>query len=112
MTSWNLETPYRKFEESYETQWSRRFLDPDVQYRWTIPGNYMILPPPKPPTVPDGYVIYINASSTSSGGSVPDTNVNNTAVTKWGPFTTSNSPLYFSAGGPNNKPYEIGRAHV
>lgn len=51
MKSWNLETPNRTFDESYETQWTRRFLDPDVQYRWTIPGNYMISPIPPIPSI-------------------------------------------------------------
>lgn len=40
-----------------------------------------------------------------SGGSIPSTSTNNTAVASWGPFTGQNSPLYFTTGGPNNKPY-------
>lgn len=38
---WNLESPHRKFEETYETQWMRRFMDKDVQYRYTTQGNYV-----------------------------------------------------------------------
>lgn len=50
-------------------------------------------------------MIYINAGNSLSGGSVPSATVNNTAVATWGPFTGQNSPLYFTTGGPNNKPY-------
>ena len=68
-----------------------------------IPGNvisdYPAIQLPK--EVPNGFVIYLNANTSFvkyTQYTQPNSTVNNTSVSSWGPFTTVNSPIYYNNG--------------